>query len=84
MTDAQIRSAMKKVLAGIAPEADLDTLDPHDNLREVLDLDSIDFLHFIVGLHEELGVDIPESDYGQLTTTANIISYLQALPQSAA
>lgn len=77
MTSTEITAAMKSVMAGIAPEADLDTLDPNDNLREELELDSIDFLHFLVGLHRELGVEIPESDYGKLTSKAAIVDYVQ-------
>mgnify|MGYP006290000427 CR=1 FL=1 len=77
MTDTEITAAMKTVLAGIAPEADLDALDPHDDLREELELDSIDALHFLVGLHKELNVDIPEADYGKLTTKAAIIDYVK-------
>jgi acyl carrier protein len=77
MTDTEITAAMKRVLAGIAPEADVDALDPHDDLREELELDSIDALHFLVGLHKELNVDIPEADYGKLTTKAAIIDYVK-------
>lgn len=84
MTEAQIKATMTKVLGRIAPEAHLDEVDPHENLREALDLDSMDFLHFLVGLHEDLGVDIPESDYGRLTTTASIVDYIKdADPQQA-
>lgn len=83
MTESEINAAIASVLARIAPEADLDTVNPDENLREALDLDSIDFLHFIVGLHEALGVDIPESDYGRLTTTADIVRYLRPSAQKA-
>lgn len=85
MTDAQINATMADVLSRIAPETRLDEVDPHENLREALDLDSMDFLHFLVGLHEALGVEIPESDYGQLTTTARIVDYIKnAAPQQTA
>jgi len=42
-------------------------------MREALDIDSFDFLNFLIGLHEELGVEIPETDYGQLTMLADMI-----------
>lgn len=77
MTEAEITSTMKNVLSGIAPEADLDALDPQENLREELELDSIDFLHFLVGLNKELDVEIPESEYGTLTTKEAIVDYLK-------
>ena len=78
MTEAQLKETIFKVLGQIAPEADLVTLAPDDNVRETLDIDSFDHLNFLIGLHEALGVEIPEGDYGQLTTLADIIRYLSA------
>ncbi|HEY5868027.1 MAG TPA: acyl carrier protein [Candidatus Tectomicrobia bacterium] len=76
MTEAQLKETIVKVLGRIAPEADPSTLGPDDNMREALDIDSFDHLNFLIGLNEELGVDIPESDYGQLTTLADVMRYL--------
>lgn len=78
MTEAQLTEIIFKVLGRIAPEADLSRLDPDANVREALDIDSFDHLNFLIGLHEELGVEIPEADYGQLTTLADIVRYLSA------
>jgi len=78
MTESEIREAVFKVLRKIAPEANLHTLDPNQNLREALDIDSFDYLQFMIGLHETLAVDIPESDYPQLATLAGILRYLSA------
>jgi len=76
MSDDIARRAIIKVLGNIAPEAEVDKIEPNENLREALDLDSVDFLNFLVGLHDELGVEIPESDYGRLSTLSDIINYL--------
>jgi len=76
MTEAQLKETIFKVLGQIAPEADLSTLGPDENMRETLDIDSFDHLNFLIGLHEALGVEIPEGDYGQLTTLADIVGYL--------
>ena len=78
MTEAQLTETIFKVLGQIAPEADLSTLGPDENVRETLDIDSFDHLNFLIGLNEALGVEIPEADYGQLTTLAGIVSYLSA------
>jgi acyl carrier protein len=67
-----------EVLGRIAPEADPTSIDPRVNLREQLDLDSMDFLNFLIALDKELQVDIPERDYGQLTTLEACIDYLSA------
>ena len=76
MTDAEIKGAVYRVLKKIAPEADLDALGPDDNLRQTLDIDSFDFLNFIIGLHDTLGVSIPEASYGEVKTLAGIMQYL--------
>jgi acyl carrier protein len=78
MTEAQLKETIFKVLGQIAPEANLSTLTPDENVREALDIDSFDHLNFLIGLNEALGVEIPEADYGQLTTLAGLVSYLSA------
>jgi acyl carrier protein len=71
-----VRSAVRSTLGRIAPEADLDALPDDADLREELDIDSIDFLNFMIGIHEALGVDVPEADYAQCTTIAGCVAYL--------
>jgi acyl carrier protein len=78
MTEAEIRETIFKLLGRIAPEADFGTLAPDDNLRRTLDIDSFDALNFFIALHEELGVEIPEADYGRLNTLAELVRYLAA------
>lgn len=48
------------------------------NLRDQLDLDSMDVLNFVVALHQELGVEIPETDYAKLITLDAIVTYRAA------
>ena len=64
------------LLKKIAPEANPEDVAPGENLREALDIDSFDFLNLLIGLHETLGVEIPEGDYGKLTTLNHLVSYL--------
>jgi acyl carrier protein len=79
MTESAIKEAVFRQVKKIAPEASLDELAPGENFRQALDIDSFDFLNLMIGLHEELGVEIPESDYGNLTTLADLVSYLSGL-----
>lgn len=81
MTKDEIRGAVLRVLGQIAPEANLSTLKPNLRLRDQLDLDSMDVLNFVIGLHKELGVDIPETDYSKLATLDSCVEYL-GLPQT--
>lgn len=78
MTPDAIRESVRRVLHTIAPEADLDSLGPGTDLRAELDLDSMDFLRFITGLHAELGVEVPEADYRKLGTIDGCVSYIAA------
>ncbi|MGE3537129.1 MAG: acyl carrier protein [Candidatus Tectimicrobiota bacterium] len=78
MTAAQLHEVICRVLGQIAPEADLTQLDPTTDLRQALDIDSFDHLNFLIGLHDALGVEIPEADYGQLVTLADVTRYLTA------
>lgn len=81
MTDAEIRTIALEILSGIAPEVDLSALADEDELREVLDLDSMDFLNFIAGLHDATGAPIPEADYRQLFTLKGAVAYLAKAAQ---
>ncbi len=65
-------------LCAIAPELEADALEPGRPLRSQVDLDSMDWLNFLVSLHERLGVDIPEADYARLVTLNDVLDYLQA------
>ncbi len=78
MNDAGIKKAVIDILKRIAPEFDYETLGDNQNLRKTLDIDSFDALNFFIGIKEALGVDIPESDYGQLENLSDIMQYLSA------
>jgi acyl carrier protein len=77
MTTDALRAVVLRVLGEIAPEADLAAVRSDLPLREQLDLDSMDVLNFVVGLHAALGVDIPEADYGKLATLDTCVAYLE-------
>jgi acyl carrier protein len=66
-----------RTLTSIAPEVEPETLKRGVPLREQVDLDSIDWLNFLVGLDKELGIDIPETDYRKLVTLDDLLAYLE-------
>ena len=78
MTRDELRRAVLGVLREVAPEMRDETLDSTANLRDTLDLDSVDFMNFVIGLHTALGVDVPEVDYGKLSTLDDCVTYLAA------
>jgi len=78
MNASQVRDTIAQVLSTIAPEVDLATIDPQVPLRDQIDLDSMDWLNVLIGLHERLAVNIPESDYARLVTLNDLVAYLLA------
>lgn len=72
----ELKATIFDLLRGIAPEAEPAQLDPTVDMREALDIDSFDFLNFLISLDEELGVEIPEADYGQLISLNDLLDYL--------
>lgn len=78
MTDQELHAVVLGVLGEVAPDADLASLAPDDDLRERLDIDSMDHLNFVIGLHQATGVEIPERDYARLVTLRDTIAYLSS------
>lgn len=78
MAAETVREEVLAQLSEIAPEADLDALDPDAALREELELDSLDFQRLIAALDDVLGIEVPERDYGRLTTLRTLTDYLDA------
>ncbi|HMK85884.1 MAG TPA: phosphopantetheine-binding protein [Steroidobacteraceae bacterium] len=78
MDDNALRTDIIALLQRIAPEIDGDTLDPKSALRDQVDLDSVDFLNFLISLHEKFRVEIPEADYEKLRSLDDIASYVAA------
>jgi acyl carrier protein len=76
MSPDALRKAVLDALLEIAPEADPASIAPSVSLRDQLDIDSFDFLNFMVQLSKTLHVDVPESDYPKLGTLENCLSYL--------
>ena len=80
----EARAVARRVLQDVAPHRDPDAVGPDETLQEALDLDSLDFLHFVVRLHERTGVEVPERDYPQLATLEGCASYLHRHATGAA
>ncbi|MCR4282277.1 MAG: acyl carrier protein [Bauldia sp.] len=78
MSQSDIRAVVLGELGNVAPEADLQALDPKADLRTALDIDSMDFLNLVTAIHTRLGIDIPERDYPKLFTLAGAVDYLEA------
>lgn len=76
MSTETARQAILDALGDIAPEIDVETLDGAAALRDQIDLDSMDFLNIVIGVHRRLGIDIPEADYPKLATLDGFVAYV--------
>lgn len=76
MTEDELRAAVLAALGEVAPEVDLARLDCGADLREALEIDSMDFLNLAIGVHKATGVDVPEADYPRLASVDAWVAYL--------
>ena len=78
MTRDEIRKTVIDALTRIAPEIDPASIESGASFRDQLDLDSMDFLNFVLAVHDCLGIEIPEADYSRLSTLDGAVAYLAA------
>ena len=78
MTRSEVQAKVFHALEAVAPEVDPAALNLDAALRDQVDLDSMDFLRFVVELHKELGVAVQEADYPKLATLNGAVDYLMA------
>ena len=82
-TQDDIRDEILSVLTTIAPEVEADDIRDDVLLRDQVDLDSMDWLNFLIGIHKRLHVDIPEADYASLRTLTDVVRYVQRQASAA-
>ena len=76
MNEQEIKKTVFQLLKQIAPDTKPETLQPDENIRATLDIDSFDTLQFLVSLNEKLRIEIPEADYGKITTLKTLVEYI--------
>ncbi|MDF3299162.1 acyl carrier protein [Streptomyces tropicalis] len=76
LDSAQALAMVQESVTRIVPDADFTTVGPEDRLRDVLELDSLDFLSLVELLSERTGLDIDEDDYPELATLAGTVRFL--------
>ncbi len=76
MKEEEIKTVIFQLLKNIAPDTEPSTLQPNENIRETLNIDSFDSLQFVIALNEKLGIEIPEEDYGKITHLKELLLYI--------
>ena len=77
MNDNDIDRVIRESLAGVAPDLEIDGLEPEVLIRDQADFDSMDTLNFAIALSQALSIDIPESDYPRLASLGECRRYLE-------
>jgi len=78
MNEDEVKAAVKKALARVAPEAEDEELRPEVNFRDQIELDSMDFVGFVLELEKELGVKVPELQYPKLSSLNGCVGYFKS------
>lgn len=78
MSDEEIETALREELHKIAPDMDVEDVDPLGDLREEFDIDSMDFLNLVSALSKRLGLPMPEEDYDEMGSYNAMLAYLKA------
>jgi acyl carrier protein len=78
MTDADLMEIVQETLIAVAPDLDGEQFDPDKTFRDQFDIDSMDFLNFVIGLCRKTGLNITEADYPELQTPGAAVRYLKA------
>lgn len=76
MTESEVKQVVVQLLKKIAPDTEPAGLQPDDDIRHTLEIDSFDALQFVVALDEHFGIDTPEEDYGKITTLRDLVNYI--------
>ncbi len=76
MSQDHIRKLVLRQLQKIAPEVDIENINPDARFRDQLEFDSIDYLNLMKLIREELQIEISEIEYPKLATLNGCIQYL--------
>jgi acyl carrier protein len=82
MMREEIKAKVLEILGEIAPEVDLAAIKPDVNFRDQIDIDSMDYLNFVIALDERFHANIPESRYTRFVSLDACVNELESLVQS--
>ena len=83
MNDSDLAQRVLALFLEVAPDVDPHTLQPEVPFRKQFDFDSMDTLNFALELHKAFGLEIPESDYGHLTSLSEAVAYVRSKMRTA-
>ncbi len=76
--EAQVWAALHQAFSRVAPEVELDQLDPRQDLLEQVELDGGELENILMLIEEELGATITPEDLEELSTLDEIVDSLSS------
>ena len=77
MSDEKLADLVKTTPIGVATDLEGEAFDPDETFRGQFEIDSMDFLNFVIALNKATGIAIPEADYPQLQSLSGAVAYLK-------
>ncbi|KSU58221.1 MULTISPECIES: acyl carrier protein [unclassified Gordonia (in: high G+C Gram-positive bacteria)] len=81
MDDETITTAVVDALLAVAPELSRESISVDEPIREIAELDSVDWLSFLTGIKKRLEIEVPENDYATLQTVTDVVRYVKGIPR---
>lgn len=72
----QLSQLILDTLIAVAPDVEPGALDPDVAFRDQFEIDSVDFLNFVVRLEKQLDRRISEADFPRLSSLNGCLAYL--------
>jgi len=76
MNEEELRQHITETLIEVAPDIEANKIDPAVSFRDQFEIDSVDFLNFVLALEKRLNIKIPEIDYPKLSNLKGCLLYL--------
>jgi acyl carrier protein len=77
MSNEKLAELVKNALIGVAPDIEGEDFEPDETFRDQFEIDSMDFLNFVIALNEATGIAVPEADYPRLQSLSGAVAYLK-------
>jgi acyl carrier protein len=78
MSASSIEQQVLAVFLEVAPDVDATALKRDVAFRDQFDFESMDTLNFAIGLHEQFGIEVPETQYRELASLAKATAFVTA------
>lgn len=76
MNTDDIEQLVLSAIQQVAPEIEMDDIEVDEDIRETCDLDSMDFINYLIAIKNATGVVIAEKDYGNANTFKKMVEFL--------